>query len=110
MIICTNKVMKNMSCDIDSDSFHTKKGGQRKYVRKAYEKSKQLRQSSKPYSAASRAEIGKLADLSRQLSAKIEFHALADSYGDLQQMIVLLGRNVDMMMKELTGKSIKIAL
>ena len=34
--------MKNMSCDIDSDSFHTKKGGQRKYVRKAYEKSKQL--------------------------------------------------------------------
>ena len=32
-----------MSCDIDSDSFHTKKGGQRKYVRKAFEKSKQLR-------------------------------------------------------------------
>ena len=31
-----------MSCEIDSDSFHTKKGGQRKYVRKAYEKSKQL--------------------------------------------------------------------
>ena len=34
-----------MSCNIDSDSFHgTKKGGRRKYVRKAYEKSKQLRQ------------------------------------------------------------------
>ena len=33
-----------MSCDLDSDSFHTQKGGQRKYVRKAYEKSKQLRQ------------------------------------------------------------------
>ena len=101
-----------MSCDIDSDSFHTKKGGQRKYVRKAFEKSKQLRQNPriKPYTAASRAKIGEFADLSRQLSAKIEFHALADSYGDLQQMIVLLGRNVDMMMKELTGRSIKIAL
>mgnify|MGYP003139125342 CR=1 FL=1 len=36
-----------MSCDIDSDSFHgTKKGGRRKTVssRRAYEKSKQLRQ------------------------------------------------------------------
>jgi len=39
MIICTNKVMKNMSCSIDSDSFHgTKKGGRRKTVssRRAY--------------------------------------------------------------------------
>ena len=34
-----------MSCELTPDSFHgTKKGGQRKYVRKAFEKSKQLRQ------------------------------------------------------------------
>ena len=35
-----------MSCEITPDSFHVKKGGQRKYVRKAFEKSKQLRQKS----------------------------------------------------------------
>ena len=48
---------------------------------------------------------GQLADKLRDTSTRS-----TTSYGDLQQMIVLLGRNVDMMMKELTGKSIKIAL
>jgi hypothetical protein len=89
----------------------TKKGGRRKYVRKAYEKSKQLAQRSK-LSPIKRNSIMELADMSGQLADKLRDTSTRDttSYGDLQQMIVLLGRNVDMMMKELTGKSIKIAL
>jgi len=59
-----------------------------------------------------RNSIMELADMSGQLADKIRDTSTRSttSYGDLQQMIVLLGRNVDMMMKELTGKSIKIAL
>ena len=89
----------------------TKKGDPRKYVRKAFEKSKQLRQSSK-LSPIKRNSIMELADLAGQLADKIRDTSTRSttSYGDLQQMIVLLGRNVDMMMKELTGRSIKIAL
>ena len=89
----------------------TKKGGQRKYVRKAYEKSKQLAQASK-LTPIKRDKIMELADMAGQLSDKIRDTSTTGntSYGDLQQMIVLLGRNVDMMMKQLTGKSIKIAL
>tara|TARA_R110002020_G_scaffold425367_1_gene634758 strand:- start:189 stop:494 length:306 start_codon:yes stop_codon:yes gene_type:complete len=101
-----------MSDILHADTFHgTKKGGQRKYVRKAYEKSKQLRQSKK-LSATKMASIYEMADFSYQLSKKIKTGTTPPfaSYGDLQQMIVLLGRNVDFMMKSLTGKSIKIAL
>ena len=59
-----------------------------------------------------RDKIMELADMAGQLSDKIRDTSTTGntSYGDLQQMIVLLGRNVDMMMKELTGKSIKLAL
>ena len=89
----------------------TKKGQPRKYIRKAYETSKQLAQRSK-LSPIKRNSIMELADMSGQLADKLRDTSTRDttSYGDLQQMIVLLGRNVDMMMKELTGKSIKIAL
>ena len=90
----------------------TKKGQPRKYIRKAYETSKQLAQRSK-LSPIKRNSIMELADMAGQLSDKIRDHSSGIeefNYGDLQQMIVLLGRNVDMMMKQLTGKSIKIAL
>jgi len=98
--------------DIHNECFaSTKKGGQRKYVRKAYEKSKQLRQGN-PVSTTKMASIYEMADFAYQLSKKIKVGSTPPfaSYGDLQQMIVLLGRNVDFMMKSLTGKSIKIAI
>ena len=89
----------------------TKKGQPRKYIRKAYETSKQLAQRSK-LSERKLKNIEAQADMTLQLTDKLisATHQDTVSYGDLQQMIVLLGRGVDMMMKELTGKSIKIAL
>ena len=98
--------------DIHNECFaSTKKGQPRKYVRKAYETSKQLAQRSK-LSERKLENIEAQADMTRQLAEKLTNAVMRDtvSYGDLQQMIVLLGRSVDMMMKELTGKSIKIAL
>ena len=47
-----------------------------------------------------------------QLSDKLIEETNQDeiNYGELQKLIVLIGRGTDLMMKELTGRSLKIAL
>ena len=98
--------------DIHNECFaSTKKGQPRKYIRKAYEKSKQLAQRSK-LSDAKLKSIERNAMVVGQLSDKLIEETNQDeiNYGELQKLIVLIGRGTDLMMKELTGRSLKIAL
>ena len=89
----------------------TKKGQPRRYIRKAYETSKQLAQRSK-LSESKLRSIEQKAMIVQQMADKLIEATNEDtvSYGDLQKMIVLIGRGTDLMMKELTGISIKKAL
>ena len=89
----------------------TKKGGKRKYIRKAYETSKQLAQRSK-LSDTKLKSIERNAMVVGQLADKLIDETNQDeiNYGELQKLIVLIGRGTDLMMKELTGRSLKIAL
>ena len=57
-----------MSCDLSPDSFHVKKGGQRKYIRKAYEKSKQLAQRNISQQHPERYTLAMIADLESKVS------------------------------------------
>ena len=98
--------------DIHNECFaSTKKGQPRKYIRKAYEVSKQLAQRSK-LSDAKLKSIERNAMVVGQLSDKLIEETNQDeiNYGELQKLIVLIGRGTDLMMKELTGRSLKIAL
>jgi len=83
-----------MSCSIDSDSFHgTKKGQPRKYVRKAYEKSKQLRQKRNiPQSHPERYTLAMIADLESRVNLGVPADMRIKWLLTLKQMYVYFER------------------
>ena len=77
-----------MSCELTPDSFHVKKGGQRKYVRKAFEKSKQLAQRNISQSHPERYTLAMIADLESKVNLSVPANMRIKWLLTLKQMYV----------------------